>query len=151
MPADDDASPSMHLVVDASVVVAALMDSGPDGTWADSLLEADLVAPELLPVEVANVLRRAVHSGSVSDDMASLAHADLLDLRVETVSYDLVADRIWSLRHNLTTYDAWYVAVAELVDAQLATLDRRLVDAPGPTCGFRTPDREPGSLEERRP
>lgn len=129
----------MTVVIDASAVVAALVDSGPDGRWAETLLVSDLAAPHLLPVEVANVLRRAVNDSEISDDVASLAHADLLDLRVELISYDLVAARIWELRHNLTPYDAWYVAAAELLDAPLATLDQRLVSSPGPTCSFRMP------------
>lgn len=130
----------MTIVIDASAVVAALVDSGPHGTWAEAFLTSDLAAPQLLHVEVANVLRRAVHAGEISDDIASLAHADLLDLGVSLVAYDAVAARIWELRHNLTAYDAWYVAVAELLDVPLATLDHRLVTSPGPTCAFRTPD-----------
>jgi hypothetical protein len=48
------------LVVDASVVVAALVDGGVDGEWAEAVLvSAPLAAPHLLLVEVANVLRRA--------------------------------------------------------------------------------------------
>ncbi len=129
----------MTLVVDASVVVAALVDSGPDGRWAEALLDRDLAAPHLLHVEVANVLRRAVQAGDLSDDIASLAHADLLDLGVQLVPYALIADRSWGLRSNVTSYDAWYVAVAELLDAPLATLDRRLVSSSGPTCRFLTP------------
>jgi predicted nucleic acid-binding protein len=129
----------MTLVIDASAVVAALVDSGPDGQWAEGLLASDLAAPHLLHVEVASVLRRAVNAGEITDDIASLAHADLLDLRVELVSYALVAARTWELRHNLSTYDAWYVAVAELLGSPLATLDQRLVNSPGPNCSFRTP------------
>lgn len=129
----------MTVVIDASAVVAALVDSGPDGQWAETLLTVDLAAPHLLPVEVANVLRRAVNAGELTEDIASLAHADLLGLRVELVAYDTVAARIWELRKNLTAYDAWYVAVAELLDAPLATVDHRLARSPGPTCTFRTP------------
>jgi len=43
-------------------------------------------------------------------------------------------ERCWELRANLTTYDAAYVALAELIDAPLVTLDSRLADAPGPRC-----------------
>ena len=130
----------MTVVADASVIVAALVDTGLDGRWAESFLTADLAAPPLLTVEVANVLRRAVTAGDLTDDAASLAHADLLDLRVQLIGYAVVGDRIWELRHNVSAYDAWYVAVAELLDAPLATLDRRLVAAPGPRCAFRTRD-----------
>ena len=131
----------MTVVIDASALVAALVDSGPDGQWAESLLTSDLAAPHLLPVEVANVLRRAVNSGEITDDIASIAHADLLDLRMGLVSYETVADRARELRHNVTSHDAWYVAVAELLDAPLATPDHRLANATGPTCTFRTPTR----------
>jgi predicted nucleic acid-binding protein len=129
----------MSIVIDASALVAALVDTGPDGRWAEALLTEDLAAPHVLPAEVANVLRRAVASGEITDEIGSLAHADLLGLRLEFVAYELVAERIWALRSNVTAYDAWYVAVAELLDAPLATLDRRLAGAPGPTCTFRTP------------
>jgi predicted nucleic acid-binding protein len=128
------------VVVDASVVVAALIDTGTNGQWAETLLTDDLAAPPLLHVEVANVLRRAAAAGEITDDVASLAHADLADLRIELVPYETVGARIWELRNNLTAYDAWYVATAELLDAPLATLDRRLVAAPGPTCDFQTPE-----------
>jgi predicted nucleic acid-binding protein len=129
------------LVVDASVVVAALVDCGSTGRWAEELLAAEsLVAPHLLPVEVANVLRRSALAGDISPDVAALAHADLTDLRIELLPYALVADRIWELREAVTAYDAWYVAVAEMLDASLATLDHRLASAPGPRCQFVLPD-----------
>ncbi|MBN1610405.1 MAG: type II toxin-antitoxin system VapC family toxin [Polyangiaceae bacterium] len=130
----------MTHVVDASVVVAALVDSGPTGQWAESeLLGGALAAPHLLPVEVANILRRAVLAGDLSEDVGALAHADLLDLRVELFPYEPLAERVWNLRHNLTAYDACYVALAEELGAPLATLDRRLSKASGPRCAFRLP------------
>jgi len=128
------------LVVDASVVVAGLIDVGDDGTWAEAqLLSGHLAAPHLMPVEAANVLRRAGQTGAVSDGVTSLAHADLLDLTVELFPYEPVAERIWELRHNLAPHDAWYVAVAESLSVPLATLDRRLARAPGPRCEFTVP------------
>jgi len=130
----------MTLVVDASVVVAALVDQGGVGAWAEGVLASDyLAAPHLMPVEVANILRRAAGTGELSSDTASLAHADLLDLRIELVPYGGVASRAWALRDNLTLYDAWYVALAELLGANLATLDVRLSRAPGPNCEFLLP------------
>lgn len=130
----------MTLVVDASLIVAALVDTGDDGRWAESLLTGDaLAAPHLMPVAAANILRRAALSGDISADVASLAHRDLLDLRVELLPYGPCAARIWELRENVTAYGGWYVAVAELLEAPLATLDGRLANSPGPRCRFLLP------------
>jgi predicted nucleic acid-binding protein len=128
------------LVIDASLVVSALIDAGSTGTWAESLLiAAPLSAPHLMPVEVANILRRAVTAGDISTDVASMAHIDLLDLRVELFPYAPFAPRVWELRANLTSYDAWYVALAESLGSKVATLDLTLARATGPRCGFATP------------
>lgn len=130
----------MTLVVDASVVVAALVDGGGAGQWAEEILVSDhLAAPHLLPVEVGNVLRRAFLAGDISGDVASMAHAELQALDVDLFPYQPVASRTWALRATLTLYDGWYVALAELLDAHLATLDRRLARAPGPECRFVLP------------
>jgi predicted nucleic acid-binding protein len=128
------------LVIDSGLVVAALVDSGQVGTWADHLLATDdLAAPHLMLAEAANVLRRAAMAGEISADIAALAHADLLSLRVELFSYEPFATRVWQLRENVTAYDGWYVALAESLDAKLATLDLRLTKATGPRCAFVTP------------
>ncbi|MFZ1109314.1 MAG: type II toxin-antitoxin system VapC family toxin [Rhodomicrobium sp.] len=128
------------LVVDASLVVAALIDSGKDGAWALERLGAGpLAAPHLMPVEAANILRRAALSGQVSADSASLAHADLLALPIQFFPYAPFAERVWELRGNLTSYDAWYVALAETLGAKLATLDVRLSRAQGARCVFEVP------------
>ncbi|HZQ33250.1 MAG TPA: type II toxin-antitoxin system VapC family toxin [Mycobacterium sp.] len=123
------------LVADASTVVALLLDSGPSGRWAaEKTRHADLYAPSLMPFECANVFRRHAQAGLISDDQASQAHADLVDLPIEFWPYEAIAARVWELRSNLTSYDAAYVAVAELLDATVLTLDRRLSRAPGLRC-----------------
>lgn len=130
----------MTLVVDASFVVSALTESGAVGSWADALLDTDdLAAPHLMLVEAANILRRGESAGILGADTGALAHADLLALRVELFPYAEFARRVWELRHNLTSYDGLYVAVAESLGADLATLDGRLARASGPRCGFRLP------------
>lgn len=130
----------MTVVVDASVVAAALLDTGPVGLWAEQLLTAGpLAAPHLMPVEVANVLRRSALSAEVTADIASLAHQDLLALPVELFPYGAFAARAWELRSNVTTYDGWYVALAEGLGARMATLDLRLRRANGPRCEFLVP------------
>ena len=130
----------MTLVVDASLVVAWLVDGGADGRWAGEVMASeDLAAPHLMPVEVAHVLRAESLAGRLSVETASSAHHDLLALRVARFSYAPVAHRVWDLRPNITAYDGWYVALAEMLDAPLATLDRRLARATGPRCEFLAP------------
>jgi predicted nucleic acid-binding protein len=129
----------MTTVVDASVVAAALIDSGPLGAWAENVLTGPLAAPHLMQVETANILRRMADIGDISADIAALAHNELLSLRTELFPYAPFGNRVWELRANVTAYDAWYVALAEQLDAPLATLDVRLRRAPGTTCRFLTP------------
>ena len=127
------------VVVDASAAVALLVDAGPDGRWAERVLAREhLAAPHLMPVEVANILRRAAARGEISADAAALAHADLVALPVELFPYEPFASRVWELRGNLTAYDAWYIALAEALGAKVATLDGALRRAAGPRCGFLT-------------
>jgi predicted nucleic acid-binding protein len=122
-------------VIDASAVVAALIDDGPDGRWCEArLVDDDLAAPHLMPFEAANILRRTEARGAIDPTTASQALADLRRLDVQLVELEHVADRAWKLRANLTVYDASYVATAELVRGRLVTLDCKLAGAPGLRC-----------------
>ncbi len=134
----------MTVVVDASVMVAALVDSGPEGRWAESVVAADtLVAPELMLAEATNILRRLEFRGEVSRIEADSAHRDLLRRDIELFPFAPFADRVWELRQTVSAYDAWYVAVAESFGQPLATLDVRLSRAPGPQCRFALPSEPP--------
>ena len=130
----------MTQVVDASVLVAALVDDGEEGRWSETSIGRDaLIAPELLLAETSNILRRLERAGIVSNIEANAAHSDLLRLDVELFPFTPFAERVWALRGNLTSYDAWYVALAERFECPLLTLDRKLSRATGPTCEFLVP------------
>jgi len=127
-------------VLDASVLVAALSDSGAEGAWAEEIVGAGgLVAPHLALVEATNILRRLELVGKLGRLEAGAAARDLLMIELELVPFVPFAERVWELRSNVTSYDAWYVAVAEDLDLPLATLDRPLAAAPGPRCRFLLP------------
>ena len=131
---------SARVVCDASALVALLLDGGSTGRWvAEALTGADLVAPSIVAFETANIIRRHELAGLVSADQAAQAHADLLDLEIEQWPYELLATRAWELRRNLSSYDASYVALAELTGATLVTLDGRVGRAPGLRCAAATP------------
>lgn len=103
------------------------------------MVEDTAAAPELALAEASNVLRRMEQVGRISSLEANGAQEDLLRLNIELHPFAPFADRVWSLRHNLTCYDAWYVAVAEALACPLLTLDHRLSRAPGPTCEIVAP------------
>lgn len=127
-------------VIDGSLLVAALVDSGRDGQWAEDVIAADeLASPELTLVETSNVLRRLERAGRISPFDAVSAHRDMLRLDVELFPFRPFADRVWELRGNLTGCDAWYVAVAEALECPLATLDRKLGRAAGLWCEVVVP------------
>ena len=98
-----------------------------------------MAGPELVLAEATNVLRRLEQSGEISSLEAAASHRDLLDLDLELFPFGPFAHRVWELRANLTSYDAWYVAVAEGLDSPLMTLDRRLSRGSGPTCRIISP------------
>jgi predicted nucleic acid-binding protein len=130
----------LSIVVDASVLIAALVDSGPHGAWAEEIVAAgSLHAPELARVETTSILRRLERAREIRTPEANAAYEDLMQLNLELFAFDPFADRIWELRHTVTSYDAWYVAVAEALGLPLATLDERLAKAKGPTCDFLSP------------
>jgi predicted nucleic acid-binding protein len=131
----------LTVVIDAALVISGLTASGPDSLWCRRILENEvLMAPYALPLEVASALRWAEIKGELTPYVASNAHTDLLSLAVDYFPYHAFADRVWGLRANVSTADAWYVALAEWLNAPLATLDRRLTRASGPRCNFLTPE-----------
>lgn len=129
------------VVCDASAVVAMLLDAGPEGQWAARWISGStLAAPELMPYEAANIIRRHQLAGTISADQAVQAHADLLDLPVERWPYEALEERSWQLRENFSIHDAGYVALSEFLNATLVTLDRRIARAPGTRCRVATPE-----------
>jgi predicted nucleic acid-binding protein len=127
-------------VIDSSVVVAALVDSGPQGLWAEEVLAGgSLQAPELLRAEATNIFRRLERAKLITTPEANAAQDDLMQLNFDLFPFEPFAGRIWELRHNVTSYDAWYVAIAEALRLPLATLDEPLSKSNGVTCKFLTP------------
>jgi len=125
------------IIADASFLVMALGDDGPDGTQARERLRGEeLAAPHLVDVEVTSVLRRSLLTGSMTERRAGQALQDLADLTIERVAHTALLPRVWELRGNYTPYDACYVAVAELFHAPVLTYDAKMAGAPGARCTF---------------
>ena len=116
------------VVLDASTVIAGLVLE--HGGAREYLRHPALFAPELIDLEVAQVLRKHVRTGALAAPVARQAMVEWAAWPVRRSGHTGCLPRIWELRENLTAYDACYVALAERLDALLVTLDGRITSAP---------------------
>jgi len=121
------------IVIDASAVLEILLNTAAGERLADRVLHpAETVhAPHLLDVEVLQVLRRYARAGDLVAERGQEAIEDLNDLPLTRYPHQILLDRVWELRHNLTAHDAIYIALAEALDAPLVTRDKRLASSRG--------------------
>ncbi len=122
------------IVLDASAVVAVLVGQGPGAERIRQKVEGpgqSLHVPHVMDLEVLHALRRQTLLGTISSRRSAESIEDLKNLAFVRYPHATLVDRIWSLKDNLTAYDAAYVALAEALDAPLVTMDARLSQAPG--------------------
>lgn len=117
-------------IVDAGVVVELVAgDLDPD-----RLGDEELAAPHLIDSEVTNALRRLVLHKNLTEDQGSAALEGFLGLALIRYPADWLRPRMWTLRHNVSAYDATYLALAELTGSALLSTDARLANTPGIRC-----------------
>ena len=123
------------IVVDASVAVTAATGTGERGIVAvRRIMQERALAPYLIDIEVAHALRSMSRRGDISEEAALRGLRNLAALQIMRVEHSLLLERCWELRHNLSAYDASYVALAEYAGATLLTSDAHLARAPGVSC-----------------
>lgn len=108
-------------MIDASAVVESLT-VGQHGLAADD----DWHAPHLLDFEVSSTLRRGAYAGDWAPSFARECLGYFMGLEIERHPARGLLPRMWELRHDISAYDASYVALAEALGVPLVTLDRRL-------------------------
>ena len=121
------------MVLDASGAIELLLNT-PRGRRLGARLadDAEVVhAPHLIDIEIAHVLRRYVLAGTLDEPRAAQALDQWRQLGVERYPHEPFLDRIWSLRNNVTSCDATYVALAATLGESLVTGDRKLAASPG--------------------
>jgi predicted nucleic acid-binding protein len=121
------------IVIDASALLEILLRTD----RADRLMERafegseQMHAPQLLDIEITQVLRRLVRQKEITVTRAEQALDDLANLLIERHQHQALVPRIWQLRDSLSAYDGAYVALAEALAAPLLTCDAKLAGAHG--------------------
>jgi len=136
------------IVVDATVVATALADETVDGDIARARMRRgrDLHAPHLIDLEVCSALRRQTFAGLLTDRRFEQAIEDLAALPITRYPHIQFLGRVFELRHNLTPYDAVYVALAEALSCTLVTSDGAFEAAPNINCEVELLETLPSKL-----
>jgi predicted nucleic acid-binding protein len=121
----------MPVVVDASALVELLLQRERAPAVVQAVGDSQMVAPDLINPEVLWALRRRERRGILRPDRARQAVEDLLDAPLRRFPTLELLATAWTLRANITSYDACYVALARELECPLVTADRKLSRAPG--------------------
>ena len=121
------------IVIDASALLEILLVTPLAVRFNERIFSPSetLHAPHLIDLEIAQVLWRYLATGELGAERAKQAMDDLGDMAIYRYPHTPLLPRIWQLRHNVTAYDASYVALAEILEAPLLTSDARLASSPG--------------------
>lgn len=128
----------MSVVLDASVAVDAVVDAGARGKWCPEYVGSGRgLVPDLIYPEATRALRCVEMKGlfGVEANVEKLLGFTWVSMRFETY-----AQAVWPLRHDISLYDACYVALAQVTEVPLTTLDRRLAATARRYCEVVTPD-----------
>ena len=120
----------IRYVIDAAAAAEYLLRTPLGLKLADLIAGAFILAPALLDVEVLSILRRAVLRQQLAEQRAWLALEDLRAWPIDRITHTALLREAWQHRHNVSAYDALYVAAARLYDASLLTADGPLTRAP---------------------
>jgi predicted nucleic acid-binding protein len=120
------------LVVDTSAILDAIAayESAP-GLIARLAADGDLHAPHVIDVEILHALRGMLMREEITPERAADARTDFAETVLLRYPHEPLSDRIWELRHNLSAYDAAFVALAETLEMPLVTCDARLASSSG--------------------
>jgi predicted nucleic acid-binding protein len=120
------------IILDASAAIEWLLRTGKGlRIEAEIFTRHTLHAPHLLDVEIAHALRRYTRDREVTEAGAKELLQTFTDLRIVRHGHMPLLGRVWELRHNLTAYDAIYIALAEFLAVPVLTCDAKVASAQG--------------------
>jgi predicted nucleic acid-binding protein len=113
-------------VVDASAILAVLLDEPDRAAMEARLAKERLVAPHLLLFEVANCCAMKARQFPDREPKYIDALADFMSMNVELRDVDAIGIFALARRYQLSGYDASYLWLSRELGAELVTLDKEL-------------------------
>ncbi|MBL8219348.1 MAG: type II toxin-antitoxin system VapC family toxin [Bryobacterales bacterium] len=116
------------IVIDASLLVEMLLNRPLAAAVRERLAQCaePIAIPHIIDIEAISALRGIAKAERISSDRQEAFLMNLALFPAERYQHTPLLPRIWELRHNFTSHDAAYIALAEALDAELYTSDRRL-------------------------
>ena len=122
-------------VIDASAAFEYLLNTPKGQRIAELIQDVPPIAPEMLDAEVLSALRSAMMRGEIDESQALTALEDLANWPIERVSHRYLVRSAWRFRHNVSPYDALYIALAHQRGMTVLTTDQALANAPASVLG----------------
>lgn len=119
-----------QIVIDASALIELLTHTSLAPKIDRIIGDSKLIAPDVLNPEVLEGLRGLERGGRLTSERASLAAEQLVESKIERIPTTELVRKVWSMRANVKSYDACYVALAHALDCPLLTSDKKLTRAP---------------------
>jgi predicted nucleic acid-binding protein len=117
------------IVVDASAAVNLVIDAPGGDRVGEAMFGHQLHAPSLIEFEVMSTLRGQIQGLLLSAEEADASFFEFVQLPIDM--WPLVQpERVLELRHNFSSYDAAYIALAEVLQCPLITCDAKWLNAP---------------------
>ena len=120
------------LVVDASVAIKwVVAETLTDEALAILASDSELVAPDLLPIEVGNVLWKKIRATDLTADQAFERFDGLGKMGIQIVGTGSIQSQAIQLavETGRTVYDSLFLALAVAEDCRLVTADEHFVNA----------------------
>lgn len=125
------------IVFDASALMTSVSSAESGRPARLAMLEETVAAPHLIDLEFMAACRNAYRRSELSEELTLEVLRRGRMVPIERFSHEPLLSRVWELRDNLTSYDASYVALAEVLDCPLYTSDGGIARAPGVNCEVR--------------